>query len=322
MAVDARTVATLAEEEELAAAMQSVLDAADDDRLTWADVESELTSGQWGRLIQHDVVTPEDGDQFAVTDRAAIEKGLSGDAEPLEDGLKDTDDPDTDDDDTEETTQDIDQLMDDVPEVDADSSWSQRDKFAALASAGLIVGYWFDSVQDAIGGVLDIFLGPIHDVLPFWGVIFLLAMLTGTYATLLMSNLMDMDVMGEYQDRMKAIQEKQKEVKETGDDELQEEFQKKQMEMMGDQLGMFKSQFRPMVWIMLLTIPIFLWLWWQASNHVSTEGMIMPIIGDVEWGQGIGGPFRSWIIWYMVVTISFRQLISKALHIQTTPTGS
>jgi uncharacterized membrane protein (DUF106 family) len=95
------------------------------------------------------------------------------------------------------------------------------------------------------------------------------------------------------------------------------------MEAFGDQAGMLKEQFRPMVWIMLLTIPVFLWMYWKlGSNAVPQSELVMtlPLMGEANLRSGQVLVFPAWIIWYMLCSFSFSNIIRKALNIQTTPT--
>jgi len=301
MARTAKRVSDLVEEDPgMADAVAVVLERAEDGSVTWADVNDELTSGQWGRLIQTDVLHEDGGEGFVVRDPEGVR-------EALEDGSG---------------------VSVATPSVDDDgeSSWSIYDKAAAVGSLGLFAGYSLQEVRAVIGGTLDLLLGPLDAVLPFYAVILVLALFTGLYSTLLQANLMDMSKMSQYQEQMQAIQEKRKQAKERGDDEELERIQQEQMEAMGDQLGMFKEQFRPMVWIMLLTIPVFLWMYWMIlDGHVSEieTHITMPLIGQLGergWRTGVLGPIQAWIVWYFVCSMAFTQVIRKALNIQTTPT--
>jgi uncharacterized membrane protein (DUF106 family) len=99
------------------------------------------------------------------------------------------------------------------------------------------------------------------------------------------------------------------------------------MDAMGDQMGMFKEQFRPMVWTMFVTIPVFLWMYWRissgtvpiASPVVNGGDIIVPLIGKANWQKGVLGPMQMWIVWYFLCSMGFTQLIRKSLNIQTTP---
>ena len=94
------------------------------------------------------------------------------------------------------------------------------------------------------------------------------------------------------------------------------------MEAMAENIGMFKEQFRPMVWIMLFTIPLFLWMYWKtrsAGLDGSEATMIMPIAGETKLNSGLLGPMPAWIVWYFLCSMGFTQLLRKALNIDMSP---
>jgi len=301
MARTAHKIDSLLEESpELESAIEYLLDqtAGGDDEVEWADVRDDLTSGQWGRLIETGILV--DGDTgFRIDDPEAVAEAVSYEpsAQPT----------------TVETAEEPESV-----------SWSTWDKAAAIGSIGLFAGYSLQRVRSAIGGTIDVLIGPLDAALPFYVVVMVLATLTGLYSTLLQANLMDMEVMGQYQSRMQEIQERQKAAKERGDDEELEKIRKEQMDAMSDQLGMFKAQFRPMVWIMLFTIPVFLWMYWMIlDGRIATveNTLTIPFAGENPWRQSVAGPIQLWIIWYFICSMAFTQVIRKGLNIQTTPTG-
>ncbi|GAB7091804.1 EMC3/TMCO1 family protein [Halorubrum luteum] len=272
---------------------------ADDGEVQWIDVRDEITSGQWGRLIEKEILV--DGETgFALADREGIEEGLDEDEDLTSGG----------DFETPETT-----------------DWTKWDKLAALATVGFFVGYAFEPVRNVIAGAIDFVFGPLLGIVPFYVVIMVVALATGLYSTLLRAGLMDMEKMSVYQDRMKDIQERRKEAKERDDDEALDAIQEEQMEAMGDQLGMFKEQFRPMVWIMFLTIPAFLWMFWVVGYRGSEaqyelETLVIPFAGTVEWTTGVIGPIQVWIVWYFLCSMAFTQVIQKSLNIEMSPSTS
>ncbi|RKD94738.1 DUF106 domain-containing protein [Halopiger aswanensis] len=292
-------------------ALEAIRERADENggEVQWADVSDELTSGQWGRLIEKGVLV--DGNEgFEIANRDAYDEALDGDGT--------------------EPGADVD--------VDAEQSkWSQWDKMAGVASLLLMFGYWFNPVRNTVGSTIDLVLAPLDAALPFYAVIMSVALLTGLYSTLLQANLMNPEVMAKYQKRMKAMQEKMQDVQDrkqeaeergASDAEIErlenelEQVREEQMEAMSDNLGMFKEQFRPMVWIMLLTIPLFLWMYWKIlDGHVSEAEMtmIMPIAGEVSFNESLLGPMWSWIVWYFLCSMGFTQLLRKSLNIDMTP---
>ncbi|MFB6125503.1 MAG: DUF106 domain-containing protein [Halanaeroarchaeum sp.] len=292
----------VSEDPELRDVIADLLDS--EDELRWRDVKGELTSGQWGRLLQKDIlVEGEDGFRFA--DPEGVREGLDLEPEPTE------------------SSPDLDDVDDEA------ASWTLYDKAAAVAALGLFAGYSIGPVRNLIGTIMDVALGPLDQLLPFYAVIIVLAVVTGLYSTILQGSLMNMERMGAYQERMKEIQDRQKAARERGDDEALERIREEQMDAMGDQMGMFKEQFRPMVWIMLITIPVFLWMYWKilpsgAGTIVGPEpsAIVMPLVGSIDsWTSSVAGPLQAWILWYILASISFSQIIRKALNIQTTPTS-
>ncbi|MUW14362.1 DUF106 domain-containing protein [Halorubrum sp. CBA1125] len=298
--VERRVRSLVSEDGEMRDALEVVLDRATDGEVQWVEVRDEITSGQWGRLIEKEILV--DGDSgFALADPDAIEAGLE------DDGGSGGSSSDVE---TPETT-----------------SWTKWDKLAAVATVGAFVGYAVGPVRAAIAGTIDVVLGPLLNVVPFYVVIMVIALATGLYSTLLRAGLMDMEKMSAYQNRMKEIQERRKEAKERDDQEALDAIQEEQMDAMGDQLGMFKEQFRPMVWIMFLTIPAFLWMFWvigyrgsdSAYPEIAAQELVVPIVGTVTWDAGLVGPIQMWIVWYFLCSMAFTQIVQKSLNIEMSP---
>ncbi|MEF8780296.1 MAG: DUF106 domain-containing protein [Haloferacaceae archaeon] len=295
-----RRVRKLVDDDEMREAVELVLERAEDGEIKWIDVREDLTSGQWGRLIEQGVLV--DGEEgFQLADADATRAGLEDEDADLAGGT-DVETPET-------------------------SKWTKWDKAAGVTTLLFFVGYSYGPVRDVIGSAVDVVLGPINQVLPFYAVVMVIAIATGLYSTLLRASLMDMEKMSKYQARMKEIQNRRKEAKEAGDEEALDAIQEEQMDAMGDQLGMFKEQFRPMVWIMFLTIPAFLWMYWMigfrgSDAHGTFDAIVVPIAGTVEWTSGIAGPIQMWIVWYFLCSMAFTQIIQKSLNIQMSPSSS
>ncbi|AUV82702.1 HTR-like protein [Salinigranum rubrum] len=297
---------------EMRDAVGTVLAHVDDDEdgeVTWVDVKGELTSGQWGRLIERGILVEGDAG-FRLADTEAVRNGLNGEAS------------------TTSSTSKSKSKSKSTSDDDDSSSWSKYDKGAAVVTVALFAGYSWAPLRNVIGSVMDVALGPLATLMPFYAVVMILALATGLYSTLLQANLMDMDKMSEYQSKMKDIQERRKQAKEDGNDAELDRIQEEQMEAMGDQMGMFKEQFRPMVWIMFFTIPVFLWMYWgigigpNAESHVPLQNLVLPLVGEVAWTDQILGPIQAWIVWYFLCSMGFTQIIRKGLNIDMSPTAS
>jgi len=290
----AEKVDELAEEgEHMTDALEEVLNVAEEQgTVTWGDVSDDISSGAWGRLIEKGLLVDVDGAGFVIDDPDGVRDALE-EADP-----------------TTET-----------PDV----SWTVYDKMAIFTLLGLFVGYAFSSARAAIGETINLFLGPLEAALPFYLVILILALLTGLFSSIMQDNLMNPEIMGSYKEKTEKLKERRKEAKERGDDEALDQIQQEQMEMMTENLGMMKAQFRPMIWIMLFTIPVFLWLYWIVRDlgvTVTDPVIIMPFFGELtSWQAGVVGPIEVWLVWYFICSLGFTQILRKALNVQTSPTG-
>jgi uncharacterized membrane protein (DUF106 family) len=288
----AEKVTDLVEEEPgMEDAIGSVLDRARENggEVEWSDVSDDLTSGQWGRLIERGVLVDDD-DGFRLADADEVEEALSADV--------------------------------DAAEEDDDGGWRTIDKLAAVSAVGMILGYNFNPIRNVIGGTLDVVLGPVTEPLPFFGVVLVAAVLTGVASVLVQSQMMDYSGMDGHKEKMEELKERRKKAKEEGDDEELERINQEQQELVMEQFGNFASNFRPMVWTMAISIPIFLWMYWQlGTGQASGQTMVMPMLGEIGWRESAIAvvPFPAWIVWYFLCSMSLSQLIRKALNIQTTP---
>jgi uncharacterized membrane protein (DUF106 family) len=273
--------------------------------VTWGDVSDDLTSGQWGRLIQEGVIVSEDGGGFELADTDAVESALGGSPNGSSPDL------------------DLDLDIDDDEDEPETEGWSTLDKAAGVGVLAVMASYYVTPVQNFVGNALNLLLAPVDAALPFYAVILVLAIVTGTYSSLLQANLMDTELMQSHQAKVSALREKKEEAKERGDDAALDRIQEREMEMMSDSFGMMAQQFKPMVWIMLFTIPIFVWMLWVINSGqlpaAETE-VVLPMVGKRDWTDGIVGPFQVWIAWYFLCSMGFTQLIRKAIDLNTTPT--
>ncbi|MFP4174839.1 MAG: DUF106 domain-containing protein [Halobacteriales archaeon] len=278
----------------------------------WGDLRDDASSGQWGRLIEKGVLVDADGEGFVVEDESDLRDLLgmsSGDSDVS--SITDTD----------------------VEVEDIDTSWSVYDKMAALVGLFLILfGYRNADIQGAIGGVIGTVVSPIHDGLgvPYYLIILVFAVLTGVYSSYLQLYLMDWDWVSAQQEKVKQIQSQLKEAQMSDDEAREEELREEQMGVMSEQMKMFKMQFRPSVWILVFTIPIFLWLFWTFSTrfggepHLAGETMptiIMPFLGSIEFSESVfnfPAFLEGWLFWYILCSFGFGQVMRKVLGVNPT----
>jgi uncharacterized membrane protein (DUF106 family) len=78
-------------------------------------------------------------------------------------------------------------------------------------------------------------------------------------------------------------------------------------------MEMSQQQFKPMIYIMVISVPIFFWLWFRLAQTMTT--ITLPYYGVHNLHDSIIWVIPAWILWYMICSITISQVIRKALNI-------
>ncbi|HUI39298.1 MAG TPA: EMC3/TMCO1 family protein [Methanothrix sp.] len=189
-----------------------------------------------------------------------------------------------------------------------------------LDSLALAVGFFLffgimvsGDLRHQIGIATGYVLGSLPAILPFHVVLFVLAAVTGLYASLIQKYTMDWDFLMRQQEKMKRVQRDMKEAQLAGDQTKLQQLQAEQMKMVSEQGKMMQMQFKPMLYIGLISIPIFAWAYIYISQHTMT--MTFPFWGTHNINTTVIGPILFWYYWYFVCSLPVSQIIRKALNI-------
>ncbi len=195
----------------------------------------------------------------------------------------------------------------------------------AIDSLALAIGIFlffgimvFPNMRDVLGIYMNYILGGLPAILPFPIVIFILAAITGLYASLIQKYTMDWDFLRGQQEKMKRLQREMKEAQLSGDNARLQKLQTEQMKMVSEQGKMMQMQFKPMLYIGIISIPLFMWAVWHLSPNLS--GLSLPVVNFPFWGKQVVthtliGPIAYWYYWYFVCSLPISQIIRKALNI-------
>ena len=82
---------------------------------------------------------------------------------------------------------------------------------------------------------------------------------------------------------------------------------------MREQMEMSQQQFKPMAYILVVSVPIFFWLLFRLSQVKST--ITFPYFGTVGLQDAAIWIIPAWILWYMICSITLSQVIRKSLNI-------
>ena len=206
------------------------------------------------------------------------------------------------------------------------------DKYGLFIALGVMVAmmalYQWQDARNAIAGVVDVIISPFVAMgLPFFALVLILSTITGFYSSILQKYTIDYEEMMKSSEKMREFQMKFREAQKMGDERLIKKLQAQQALMMKDQMKGFQNQFKPMMWILILTIPIFFWLYKYVDEHALSEttlnmypqladltnAFVIPFGGLTSYSTWI--VFPVWLIWYLICSLCMTQIIRKALNI-------
>ncbi|HJJ47409.1 MAG TPA: EMC3/TMCO1 family protein [Methanocorpusculum sp.] len=199
--------------------------------------------------------------------------------------------------------------------------WHKYGMFVSLVFMfGLMFLYQWQELRQAIAGIVNVIIAPFQAMgLPFFALVLILATITGTYSSLIQKYTINYDKMFENQEKTKEFNIKFREAQKSGDEKLIKKMQAKQQQMMADQMEVTKQQFTPMIYILIVTIPIFFWLYENIPKvidmgNIMNTALVLPFGGLTEYFHMFWF-IPAWLLWYMICSLCMVQIIRKALNI-------
>jgi uncharacterized membrane protein (DUF106 family) len=189
------------------------------------------------------------------------------------------------------------------------------DKAAMAVGFVLFFGVMISAeLREGLGAATGLLLGWLPDILPFHVVLFILAAVTGLYASLIQKYTMDWEFLRNSQEKMKKLQRNMKEAQLSGDQSRIQAMQNEQMKAVADQGKMMQMQFKPMLYIGIVSIPLFMWAYSFISANPNMM-MTFPFWGTHDINSTVLGPILYWFYWYFICSLPVSQIIRKALDI-------
>lgn len=178
--------------------------------------------------------------------------------------------------------------------------------------------------RNEVGTALDVVLGPFADFVgEFLILILILSVVTGIYTSVVQKYTMNWELMAkskEYQKQIRDLQKEYMEAKKENNQHKMKKIEKKRTEVMRKQTQfsgeMFKQQMKPMAYIMIITIPIFMWIWMYVESHPDMV-VTFPLFGVTELSSAFIFSLPFWVLWYMMCSIPITQVVRKALGIRS-----
>ena len=185
-----------------------------------------------------------------------------------------------------------------------------------MLAMGIIFLSTIPMVRQVVGTAMDLLLGPLLAppiALPFFAIILILSALTGLYSSLLQKYTVDYERMQEAQEGMKEFQREYRDAQLSKDEKRIKKLESKRDKMMKEQMEVSQSQFKPMAYILLVSLPIFFWLIYNMPLIQAT--ITFPYFGAMSIYHGTIWIVPAWILWYMLCSLCISQVIRKSMNI-------
>jgi uncharacterized membrane protein (DUF106 family) len=200
--------------------------------------------------------------------------------------------------------------------MDFGKIWDKYGIYIALGFMMLMMySYSVQWLKVGIGQGIDSAFSPLIETfkIPFYILILILSAFTGLYSSIIQKYTIDYEKMTETQERMKEFQTEYREAQLSQDEKKIKKMDAKKDRVMKEQLEMSQNQFKPMAYILVLTVPIFFWLLFRLQEVPST--ITLPYAGLQSLLAPVVWVIPAWMIWYMICSITLSQIIRKSLNI-------
>lgn len=201
-------------------------------------------------------------------------------------------------------------------QMDFAKIWDKYGIYIALGFMMLMMfSYSIEWLRVGVGQGIDSAFSPVVDgfAIPFYILIVILSAFTGLYSSIIQKYTIDYEKMTDSQERMKEFQTEYREAQLSQDEKKIKKMDAKKDRVMREQLEMSQQQFKPMAYILVLTVPIFFWLLFRLDHVKST--ISMPYMGTVGLEAAAFWIIPAWMLWYMICSITLSQIIRKSLNI-------
>ncbi len=200
--------------------------------------------------------------------------------------------------------------------MDLGKVWEKYNMLIVMGFMMLMMwAYTVEWLKTGVGQGIDNALAPFVDgfKIPFYILIVILSSFTGLYSSIIQKYTIDYEKMTESQERMKVFQTEYREATLSQDEKRIKKLEAKRERVMKEQLELSQQQFKPMIYILVFTVPIFFWLLYRLAQTTST--ITLPYYGLHSLNDPIIWVIPAWILWYMICSITISQVIRKALNI-------
>lgn len=187
-----------------------------------------------------------------------------------------------------------------------------------------MLGVFIKDFRIGLAELIAPILDPLFYVLPVHLLIFVLATFTAFYSSLIQKHTMDFAKFKEIQQKIFAFQKEYMEAVKQNNQFKIKQLEAQRQEIQRLQSEMMSMQFKSMFYTVVVTIPIFMWLWVKIYDvsfntldlsHLQSKLMInVPFAGQIH----VSDPVLIipwWIFWYLLCSVALSQIFKKVLRL-------
>ncbi len=193
-----------------------------------------------------------------------------------------------------------------------------------VLGAVIFLGIFFPQFRIGLAELVSPILDPLL-CMPIHIVILILATFTAFYSTLIQKLTVDYKKMREIQQKVMEYQKKYMKAVKENNQFLIKQLEKQKNEINALQAELMSMNFRTMFYTVVVTIPIWVWLWFRIYNiaesgyhglysGVSRFEVVVPFKGLIHVSDPVIF-IPWWLFWYFICSIFIGQMLRRVFRV-------
>ncbi len=171
--------------------------------------------------------------------------------------------------------------------------------------------------RNTLVSIVNTVVEPLSDRVPFYIIVMIFAIVVTIFSTIIQKYTMDWEMIKRVNAKIQALSKERREAQLAGDKNKLKKLDEEQMSMADEQMQMSIQQFKPMGFIVFISIPLFWWMMWFVTTKNPNLTMTFPMMGTHKLAD-VAFIFQWWIVWSIVCSFTISFVIRKALNVGMT----
>jgi len=168
--------------------------------------------------------------------------------------------------------------------------------------------------RNTLVSTVDVIVSPLSDRVPFYIIVMIFAIVVTIFSTIIQKYTMDWEMITRVNSKIQALSKERREAQLAGDKTKLKKLDEEQMSMADEQMQMSIQQFKPMGFIVFVSIPLFWWMMWFVTTKDPSAAMTFPMLGTHKL-LDVGFILQWWLIWSILCSFTISFVVRKALNV-------